>query len=71
MEVAAPSQALLWKKPLTEVTSIVSVKLAVVGLRMMLRTEENPLRVCVCVCREREAKLQHNITILCVIIRNS
>ena len=49
MEVLAPNQALLWKNPSTEVTSTVSVKLAVVGLRMILRTDEKPLCVCVSV----------------------
>ena len=47
MEVLAPNQALLWKNPSTEVTSIVLVKLVVVGFRMILRTEEKPLCVCV------------------------
>ena len=43
--VAAPSQALLWKNPLTDVTSTWSVNLVVVGLRMMLNTDEKPLYI--------------------------
>ena len=41
--VHAPSQALLWKNSLTEVTSTLSVNLVVSWLRMIVRTDENPL----------------------------
>ena len=42
--VQAPSQALLWKNSLTDVTSTLSVNPVVVGLRMILNTDEKPLQ---------------------------
>ena len=44
MAVHAPNQALLWKNSLIDLTSTLSVNPVVVGLRMMLKTDENPLQ---------------------------
>ena len=44
IEVHAPSQALLWKNSLMDVTSTLSVNFTVLLLRMMLKTDEKPLQ---------------------------
>lgn len=44
-EVNAPNQALLWKNSFRDLTLTLSVNPVVVGLRMMLNTDENALKL--------------------------